>query len=498
MTSPLISALRRQAERRDYVGDPVAWVRDRLGEHLWSKQRQIVQSVVDNRLTAVKSCHDVGKSFVASRATCWWLEVHPPGEAFVVSTAPTEPQVKAVLWREIGKAHRKGKLIGRVNQKEWLIGAELIAFGRKPADYDPTAFQGIHARYVLVIIDEACGIPKELWVAALSLAANDDCRVLAIGNPDDPGAYFAQVCAPDSGWNVIQIGAFDSPNFTDEDVPAEVKRDLIGPIYVAEMANPAIAGKGSPAWISKVLGEFPDDAEDGVVRLSKVKHCQRPEQVYERLLPVELGVDVGAGGDASVIVLRTGPVARVIHVSHQPDTMKFTGEIVRAILEHLPSSVKVDKTGVGQGVVDRLAELAGEGRIETNVVGVMVGEKSREPERFVNLRSEIWWQIGRQLSEEGGWDLSGISDATVHQLTAPKYALDSAGRIKVEKKEEVRKRIGRSPDEADALLLAFYEGGSSARSFLDAITRLCPKCTLPNDVESIRCRWCGETLIGAA
>jgi hypothetical protein len=72
---------------------------------------------------------------------------------------------------------------------------ELIAMGRKPADYDETAFQGLHARYILILFDEACGIPEQLWVAALTLMTNENARFLAIGNPDDPGSRFARVRA---------------------------------------------------------------------------------------------------------------------------------------------------------------------------------------------------------------------------------------------------------------------------------------------------------------
>ena len=73
------------------------------------------------------------------------------------------------------------------------------------------------------------------------------------------------------------------------------------------------------------------------------------------------------------------------------------------------------------------------------------------------MRDQIWWEIGRELSEHKAWDLSGIDDDTIAQLTAPKYKLDSRGRVKVEPKADTRERLGRSPDDADALLLAYYE-----------------------------------------
>ena len=198
-----------------YVRDPVGWVTSTLGEFWWSGQHRMAQSVVENRYSAFKASHDVSKSHTMSRLALWWIDVHPPGEAFVVTTAPTTPQVEAILWRYMGNAHRKAGLPGRITlDAKWYIGNELVAYGRKPADYDPAAFQGIHARYVLVIIDEAGGVPKSIFDAVDALATNIDARVVAVGNPDDPASHFATICKPGSGWHVETISAFDTPAYT--------------------------------------------------------------------------------------------------------------------------------------------------------------------------------------------------------------------------------------------------------------------------------------------
>lgn len=431
---------------------------ERLGEHLWSKQREIARSLVEHRRTAVKACHTVGKTFLAARLAAWWIDVHPPGSAMVVSTSDTYDHVKGALWQEIGAAHRKGKLPGRINQTEWWIGDKRVGFGRKPADDDPTALQGYHARFLLVVIDEACGIPKALWNAALSMATGSDNRMLAIGNPDDPGSHFRQVCEPGSGWAVHQIAYLDSPNFTDEVVPDDLRENLMSPAGIEDMRLEY--GEGSAPWMSKALGEFPIDAEDSVVRISAVRACMSPDPAppdYEAR-PNVLGVDVGAGGDESVIYWRIGRRARLWRKQRTPDTMELVGMCVEAVRETGASVVNVDRTGVGQGVVDRLRELRAQGIHEAHIEGVMVGAKAQRPDRFVKLRDEIWWEVGRHLSEQGAWDLSDVDDVTIAQLTAPKYSFDSAGRVKVEKKEETKKRLGRSPDLADALLLAFYAG----------------------------------------
>src|SRR5580765_223675 len=215
-----------------YRRDPVRWARERGEIELWSKQREILESIRDHPQTAVHSCHEVGKSFTAATAVGWWIDAHPPGSAFAVTTAPTDKQVRAVLWREINRLHTRAGLAGRTNLTERYLGPEMVACGRKPAHHDPAAFQGMHARYMLVVLDEACGIPKSLWDAASTLGANVHGRVLAIGNPDDTTGEFYQNCKQDSGWNVIGIGYEDTPNFTGEQISRDLGEMLISPEWV--------------------------------------------------------------------------------------------------------------------------------------------------------------------------------------------------------------------------------------------------------------------------
>lgn len=439
----------------DWTQDPAQWVRDRLGEHPWSKQVEIMESVRDHRHTAVHSCHDTGKSYTAARLAAWWLDSHAPGEAFVVTTAPTGAQVKAILWREINRAHRKGNLIGRVNQLEWWIGSEMVAFGRKPADYSPQAFQGIHQRYVLVIIDEAGGVPKTMWDAVETLATNEFARVLAIGNPDDPSSQFYNVCQPGSGWSVIHVAYDMTPAFTGEDVPASLLHDLISPVWVEERKK--MWGEASPLYASKVLGVFPEYAMDTVIPLPMVRALQKREDWPVEQDPVsELGIDVGAGGDKTVIRHRLGRTPGEQWTDHTADPSNVVAKAMVAIRETKATRAKIDVIGIGWGVAGWLEEKLQEQRIDCEVVRVNVGEGSSDPSRFPKLRDEIWW-MGRELTQDAGWDLRNIDDETLGQLIAPKYKPDTAGRTKVEKKDETRERLGRSPDNADSLLLAFYE-----------------------------------------
>ena len=120
-----------------YRHDLPGWVRDRIGGHLWSKQREIAEAIDQYPRVAVKACHGPGKSWTAAQIVAHWIDTHPPGDAFAVTSAPTDPQVKAILWREITKAHKAGDLPGRVTlDAQWKVDDELVAFGRKPAEWD--------------------------------------------------------------------------------------------------------------------------------------------------------------------------------------------------------------------------------------------------------------------------------------------------------------------------------------------------------------------------
>ena len=384
-------------------------------------------------------------SWIAARTVAWWLSAWPAGEAFAVTTAPTFSQVRAILWREIGRAHRKGGLPGRLNQTEWWIGPEIVGFGRRPRDtveeLGSAALQGIHALRVLVVVDEAAGVPPNLWDAVEGLVANPDSRVLAIGHPDDPSSPFAARCA---SWGSIRIPYTVTPNFTGEHVPAVVSKGLLSPVWVEEREREW--GEGSPLWTSRVLAEFPGQVSDGLISLASAQAaCDRELDAAE---PTIVACDVARfGADRTVIGLRQGPRFRWLGVWPQTAITEVTGRIIQALREHEGAVAHVDEVGVGAGVVDSLREQG------FPVVGLNAGQGAADGARFVNARAEWWWQL-RLLLQDGGLDLPDDPEL-VSELTAMRYQVDSKGRIKVESKETMKARGLRSPDKADTVMLAY-------------------------------------------
>jgi hypothetical protein len=457
----------RQTDWTQYVDDPVGFVHQGLGEFLWSKQREVFKAIQQYDRVAVKSCHSSGKSFSVARLAGWWIASHKPGEAFVVSTAPTFAQVRAILWREINRVHKKGKLPGYTNQTEWFINNELVAFGRKPDDDSTVAFQGVHARFILVILDEAGGVPGSIWNAAETLAANGG-KIIAIGNPDDPLTEFKRVCDPGLGWKVITISAFDTPNFTGEEVPQYVRELLVSKDWVDRYRHRWT--EQHPFFLSKVLGEFPDVSTDSLIPMSLVRAAV--ERHIDPTEPNELGVDVARkGGNESIIYHRRGSVARLYGAYTQRTLMELVGYIVRAIVETGATRVKIDDPGMGGGVTDRLIELQNEtyGPLPNNLdiipvnVGLPPSDNDSVTKKFANLKAELSWQM-RERFERGDIDL-GPDEDTMAQIAAIKYGVTSRGWLKVASKEEMQKEMAEletdamslSPDRWDALVLAFAE-----------------------------------------
>lgn len=448
--------------------DPVAWCKKKAGVELWSKQREIAQSILDHKLTAVKSGHGVGKSFTTSMLATWWVDTHPPEETMVVSTAPSSRQVSVIMWEEIRKIHRKAGLAGEVQRADrWIINDMEVGFGRKPQDYDKHAFQGIHRKYVLVIIDEACGIDEWLWIAALALATGKHCRIIAIGNPDDPSSYFAKVCKPGSGWNVIKISVLDSPNFTGEEVSQDVKDKITDQSYLDDMEKEV--GRGSPTWISKVEGEFPDIDEFSVIPLAWVHRAQERWQEWAdagKPIPVSdrhfVGADIARfGGDKTAFAHRYGAdLVSEVKVLPPSDTEVAADKLTLELTGKTDTAI-VDTNGVGAGVYDKVK------RRGKRAVGINPASRTNMMDssgkiQFYNLRAALTWKMREMLDPNRGATLRlPPSEKLAADLSAPRWKTMAGGKIVIESKDDIRKRIGRSPDEGDAVTLSMWGGSGS-------------------------------------
>lgn len=441
--------------------EPVWFLKNVLGGELpWKVQRQIAQSINTNQEVAIKSCHGAGKSWLAARIGLWFSATRRP--SIVITTAPGDRQVRGILWKEIRVAYAGAKvpLGGRMLTQELRFDDDWWMWGFTAPSYDPNRFQGFHEANILIIVDEAAGVSSEIYEAIDGVLSSENAKLLMIGNPTDPIGKFADAFKiPEV--KKFTISAFDTPNFTNFGITEEKIVDgswrelitsrvlpypkLVTPEWVSRRYKRW--GLSSPMYQARVRAQFPKQGTNTLIPLSLVENaCIRK---LPTTTPIELGVDIARfGEDETVIVVRQGGHARVFSITSKEDTMMTTGKIILALEKTGAETAKVDVIGVGSGVVDRLYEQ------NKPVEAVNVGWAAHDPERFVNLRAEIFWNLRERL-EDGSMDLDPNDDDLHAELTSIRYKVLSNGKIQVESKDEMKRRGLHSPNRADALALAF-------------------------------------------
>jgi phage terminase large subunit len=429
-----------------YRTDLLGFIERELGATLWSKQREVVRSVQENPRTTVRSCHGIGKSFIASRIAVAYLYSHR--DSIVITTAPTDRQVKQVLWREIASCVERAGLPGRCLTKQLELGPKWYATGLSTKDGDK--FQGFHARDLLLIVDEAAGVAQEIYTASDGILTSKGAKCLLIGNPTSTdGRFFDSHNKLRGTWNPIAVSAFDSPLFTDEGagLPEGMTDELVSPQWVANAGEDW--GVDSPLYIAKVLGQFPEDSEDRLIRLQWIEDAA--ERVADPAGEVVMGVDVARQGNCETATyIVQGDAILASDAWRKSDFNYSSGRILAACEAHQVKRIRFDATGMGVGLVDVMKPEAQKRGIRLQEV--FVGQGARDKKRFVMLRDELWWGLREKLKEGR---LAGLKDGrTQGQLSSMKYSFNSRGLIEVESKDELTKRSLPSPDRADALCLA--------------------------------------------
>jgi hypothetical protein len=442
----------------------VEFARDVLRFVPWSKQREILEAVRDHERVSVRSCHASGKSAIAAVVTLWWL-ARGPG-SLVLITSATDRQLRKVVWREIPRRFRAAAGSGvfdgaELTDVELKLAEDWFALGL--STNEPENFAGWHGESTLVIVDEASGVSEDIFDAIEGLLAGGDARLLLLGNPTKVGGqFFRSHRAERDQWKTISISAFDTPAFTGEPVAPEVLRRLVKPAWVER--NGLKHGESSAFWSVRVLGQFPDVGDDGIMALTVIDEA-RGRELPAAVCPLVVAVDVARyGDDETVIVSREGPRVRVARSYVGRDLMQTVGEatlVAQGLRSRAGGGVPVivvDDAGLGGGVTDRLRQLG-----EFRVFAFNGAGQALKPEEYANRRAEAHFAF-RDLLPELDLDQDGMLR---DDLAAPRYRFDSRNRLIVESKDELKKRLGRSPDRGDAavMLAAAPTGDGLATSF---------------------------------
>lgn len=463
--------------RLQYASDPNFFCEDFLGVHLWEKQKEILESVRDNERTTVRSCNSAGKTFTAACAVLWFLKSFIPST--VVTTAPTARQVRDILWKEVAsRYHLSKKQIGgkllqqsltMSNQKKWF------ATGFTTSKEDLEKFQGFHNDNILIIVDEASGVDRMIFEAIEGLMASGFARLLLIGNPTDEATVFGDSFKPASGYSKMAISAFDTPNLKSGKLlfPQLVTLDWVE-------SRKTDWGEDSPLYQVHALGQFPLLSEDTLISLSWIEAAVDKE--VDVLGDRVVGMDVARyGQDETVMVYRIGNKMESMQIWSGQDSMYSTGRLI-SVLGDTGAFANVDEIGLGAGVVDRAKEQ------NFSVRGINIGGRSSKPDKFFNLRAEVYWNL-RELFQNG--TISIKKDLLLmDELSKMKYEFTSKGQIKIESKEDIKKRLRRSPDRADAFALAFMNPVSTTSSMGDVLEIFDGEKYYNSNSDALKCPIC--------
>ncbi len=444
----------------EWADDPAGFAREVLGVTLWEAQVKIASDVRDHPRVTVSACYGSGKTFLAAVLVLWWLYTRRP--AMVVTTAPTGRQVKALLWREIRKLHRraKRKLAGKLLTKELVLADDWFAMGF--SSDRPNSVAGLHeAANVLFIEDEAAGMPAEVVEGYDGITATEGSRHLKIGNPlckDGPFWDSHNKKGEKERWKRHYIKATDTPN-------VKAKKTVVPGLVSWEWVQDKLRrwGQKHPHWVMKVLGRFWVAAAEKVLPETWVALAAARWHELTDEGPRILGADIAGGGqDDTVLALRTGRRIRIVEEWHEEDLMRQARRILELALFHLVDEVRFDYTGLGQGVYQRAEELQDEEGLGDHVqlIPVRMGNKPElEPDVYNRRSDEVQFMLRNAFdpSNQNAVAIDPDDTETQRQLSVRGWTVNSAGKIEAEGKKALRKRGVDSPDRADAVSLTTLE-----------------------------------------
>ncbi len=442
-----------------YIDRPVEFAEDILKVIPTSDQKKVMNDVAKHSRVSVKSGHGVGKSALESWIIWWYISTRPYPK--ILCTAPTKHQLHDILWAEVSKWKRNSKGLDKefewTSEKIYLKGAQEEWFAIARTSNKPDALQGTHAEHVLIIIDEASGVPDIVFEPVLGSLSTKDAKLLMCGNPTQLSGFFYD--SHTSKASMYQRHTIDGS-----------KSERVDKEYVAMIIE--MFGINSDVYRVRVAGEFPKANPDSFIGRDIIRTNNNIK--LENIYSIDLGVDVARFGDDESVVAESYNKNTIpkLHTFKHNDTMKLTGQIVNIIkglnikYSSIVIKVKIDCDGLGVGVYDRLREVISQANLKAQAIECHFGGKGgkvnqNEPIEYKNSTGLMWGNIRSKFKHE---QLVIINDEElINQLSNRKYFIESDGTIRLERKEDMKKRGVHSPDRADAVGLALYEPTSKVQ-----------------------------------
>ena len=432
MNAPIDNPFLKLMKR--YRSDPVLFSREVIGISPDEWQCELLRAVADPEIRRVscRSGHGVGKSTAVALAAVWHVLMRVPSKTVV--TAPTSAQLFDACFAEMKNIAKRLKppfddLLEIKSDRIELKSQPETTFisCRTSRQEQPEALAGVHADSVLLLADEASGISPNIFEAASGSMSGHNATTVLTGNPTrNTGFFYDTHNRLKDDWYTMHVSCVDSPRVADDFVEDMKKR----------------YSEDSPAYHVRVLGNFPPSEEDTVIPVALIDQAMNNDIKVHEDTPAIWGLDVARqGSDSSVLAKRQGPIVHPLTVWRNLDLMQLTGA-VKAEYDAIdnpakrPVEIIVDSNGFGAGVLDRLREL------DLPARGLNVSERALQKETYLNLRAELWFKIKSWLE---GMDVKlPRDDALWAELAAPRYHFTSSGKLQVESKEAMKKKIGRA------------------------------------------------------
>jgi hypothetical protein len=391
--------------------------------------------------TAVKSCTSSGKTACLAWLILWAIAVED--DVRILATAPTYPLLNRVLRTEVQKWFLR---MPDIMQDVYIMTNDTIKrkgnpthrcdFATANADNEQ-ALAGGHSSNYWIIVDEGSAVDDDVYeVLVGTLSYGSGGRLLITSNPTRSSGFFYDLFIEENPfWSLHTFTAFDSPHVSQE--------------YIEEMKT--TYGEDHDFYRVRIMGEFPKAASTQFITTTEVNEAVDNHLVLAGYhhYPKVGGVDVARfGDDDTVFVTRQGPKILDITRFKGLNTMEVAGHMVEYYQQWQHEAVFVDGVGLGAGVVDRGMELG------VPVVDVVVSNKSSNPAKYVNVKSQLWGSMKDWLGN--GADIPNDMDLK-KQLLGMEYGYNQKLQIQLSGKKEVKKRNGFSPDIPDSIALTFAD-----------------------------------------
>lgn len=444
-----------------YCDDPIAFFEDVLELEPDEWQAKVLYDLANHPRVSVRSGQGVGKTALEAGAIIWYLVCRP--YAKVVATAPTMQQLYDVLWAEIAKWLNRSLVkdyLKWTKTKIYMVGDEERWFATARTATKPENMQGFHEDYMLFVVDEASGVAEQILEAILGTLSGHENKILMCGNPNKlEGIFYDSHNVDRHRWKTHKVSSMDSTRTSKENI------DMLLEKY----------GRESDVARVRVFGDFPKGALDAFISMETVELAIESKIPMHEILNAtvaHIGVDVARfGDDKTVLVPRIANKALSIQKHHKQDTMATVGHtllMAKELMKKYPNlkkiRIKVDDTGVGGGVTDRLKEVVKEDKLPFEIIPVNNGESATD-EYYHNMGTQVWGNLRELLEENMKAYLAGETallqlpnvPEMIRELSNRKYRMSSRSKLEIESKKSMKERGVGSPDIADALTLAYYD-----------------------------------------